>query len=432
MGIVYCAEEIHSGFKYIGITVQTLEIRKKNHINSAHNPLSHEYNRPFKKALRDNSKLFKQYIIEEVDSIVELKKLEKYYINKFRTYIKFDDCKGYNATLGGEGVSVYSDEIYRVSHENYQVIEKYKTSDDVVKKFGTKVSVLMCCIGNRNTVYGDVWYYKSDYESMKKEVIIQDIDYRVNKFYVIDKDLNILQKFNTLHQLFDFFERDPIKVFQKSSENGICFAKDFYNKEYSKGLYFIEKPVLQYDLNGKFINLFPSIRDAVKKTGCKKPSIQDVCEHRKVTTHNYQWRYVLDNTPVLPTKAGRDRVIREVSQYDKEGNYLRTFETVTEAGAYLGIDGSAISKVCNGHKQTCKGYRWRYGSDKSKLEPLQIYEFNQKKAVFHRDINGKEYIFESIADAGRFFDISPVLVSRYCYSGIDSPKRGFWCFYKNN
>ena len=86
MGIVYCAEEIHSGFKYIGITVQTLEIRKKNHINSAHNPLSHEYNRPFKKALRDNSKLFKWYILEEVDSIVELKKLEKYYINKFKEF----------------------------------------------------------------------------------------------------------------------------------------------------------------------------------------------------------------------------------------------------------------------------------------------------------------------------------------------------------
>ena len=41
-------------------------------------------------------------IIEETDNPQER---EKYWIETLRTYIGFEDCKGYNATLGGDGHS---------------------------------------------------------------------------------------------------------------------------------------------------------------------------------------------------------------------------------------------------------------------------------------------------------------------------------------
>ena len=40
--------------------------------------------------------------IEQIENSEELCKREVYYIDKLQTYVGFDDCNGYNATLGGD------------------------------------------------------------------------------------------------------------------------------------------------------------------------------------------------------------------------------------------------------------------------------------------------------------------------------------------
>lgn len=62
-------------------------------------------------------------IIEETDNLEER---EIYWINELRTYIGFEDCKGYNATLGGDGKSyiiLNEDEVinYHIFDGNYVV-----------------------------------------------------------------------------------------------------------------------------------------------------------------------------------------------------------------------------------------------------------------------------------------------------------------------
>ena len=55
----------------------------------------------------------------------ELCELEKYYIAKFRTYVRFDDCNGYNETLGGDGrchLNLDETDVIRVYNSN-NVIE---------------------------------------------------------------------------------------------------------------------------------------------------------------------------------------------------------------------------------------------------------------------------------------------------------------------
>lgn len=57
----------------------------------------------------------------------------------------------------------------------------------------------------------------------------------------------------------------------------------------------------------------------------------------------------------------------KVKQYDKEGNYIKTFESITEAGESI-WDGksdfkgmkSHISHVCKGKRKSAYGYIWRY------------------------------------------------------------------------
>lgn len=60
-------------------------------------------NRPLYKAMKKyGSEHFHFEVIEETNDTCER---EKYWIDSLRTYVGFKDCKGYNATLGGDGKS---------------------------------------------------------------------------------------------------------------------------------------------------------------------------------------------------------------------------------------------------------------------------------------------------------------------------------------
>ena len=90
---------------YIGITKHDYLYRFKEHIYEANYNKS---GRVICKAIRKYGyENFESILLEKVEKLSVAAEKEKYYIDKYRTYIGFDDSKGYNMTLGGEGRSVY-------------------------------------------------------------------------------------------------------------------------------------------------------------------------------------------------------------------------------------------------------------------------------------------------------------------------------------
>lgn len=424
MGIVYCAENIVNGYKYIGITVQSLEIRKRSHLNAAFNPKSVGYNRPFMKALRENK--FKWSILNESDSEIELKKLERFYIDKYKTYIGFDNCKGYNATLGGDGVSVFREEVYRVDSETYALKETYKNLSEVNNVFNTKIHIMACCQGTRNSAYGDVWYYKSDYSILDKKELIKDVDCRINKIYKLDESKNIKEKFRNLESLLKTYGLKFKDIYLNSIKEHICYARDFYNGDFNNGLSCRDNIVLQYDTKGNLLNIFLSLHDAENKTGVFRESITEVCKHTKITAGGFQWRFIEDSQNIFEVKVGLENSIKEVSQYSKEGFYIKTFKSMSEAERQLGISSSSISKVCRGLKQTAGGFRWEYGHNKTALESLVICKENQKIPVGFVDDTGNIQFFESINEASRKTGFSSSYISKQCKNMYKKSNRFFY------
>ena len=51
-----------------------------------------------------------------------------------------------------------------------------------------------------------------------------------------------------------------------------------------------------------------------------------------------------------------------VMQYDKNNNYLQTFDSIVEAQKHLGINDSHISECCSGKRKSAHGYIWKYAS----------------------------------------------------------------------
>ena len=103
-----------------------------------------------------------------------------------------------------------------------------------------------------------------------------------------------------------------------------------------------------------------------------------------------------------------------VKQYDLQGNYLKTFSSLSEAGRSISVNNSThILECCNKERYSYYGYIWRYENDNEEVKPLEF-------SIHTRQINqyslSGEFIrtFDSLKDAARFAHINSNNISRVC------------------
>ena len=129
MGFIYRVTNQINGKVYIGKTEQPNPLNRwKEHC--------YDYKRdkcknvPFYRALNKyGEENFKFEVIDTADNPDSLCELEKFYIQKYRSYVHFEDCNGYNCTLGGDGA------ITRIFNEE-EVVQFYLDNDMSIAKTG--------------------------------------------------------------------------------------------------------------------------------------------------------------------------------------------------------------------------------------------------------------------------------------------------------
>lgn len=89
-------------------------------------------------------------VIEETDNPEER---EQYWIEKLRTYVGFNDCNGYNATLGGDGKSYLNLDENEVI--KYHVEEACYRLRETSKYFNVDRKTILKILNKNNTVYVD-------------------------------------------------------------------------------------------------------------------------------------------------------------------------------------------------------------------------------------------------------------------------------------
>lgn len=139
----------------------------------------------------------------------------------------------------------------------------------------------------------------------------------------------------------------------------------------------VSKRVFQFDLDGKHIATYPSVREAGRITGITVANIQCVCRDGKsATAGGFLWSYLFTPEDIMKKvkRIKRHKTVlftRKVVQYDKNNNYIATYNSIIEASSMTGICKTAISACCRhyGYYHTAGGYKWEYESDeKTRIE----------------------------------------------------------------
>lgn len=128
------------------------------------------------------------------------------------------------------------------------------------------------------------------------------------------------------------------------------------------------RAVLKFDLDGNIIKRYDSLSIAAKEENIEKGNIANVCVGRngKLTLNNYIFMYEEDymKNGFVGYKNPR---AKQVNQYDLDGNFIRTFDSVALAYESTGnktVNGAAnITAVCKGRQKSAYGYKWIYADD---------------------------------------------------------------------
>lgn len=237
MSYIYKITNDVNGKIYVGKTECSVEKRFKEHIRDSRKQRCQK--RPLYDAINKyGEEHFHIEIIEECNNN-EVCLREQYWINKLRTYIGFEDCNGYNATLGGDSkkykkydidemikmynetynieliskkfeldcshirkllkangvillsaaetcVEKYKNPIYQLELNTLNIVNIFKYRSDVnlyfgkSKNNGTISDALNGRKGNHHA-YGYDWYYKNDYLKLYNDNLNKNIDNQIEE-----------------------------------------------------------------------------------------------------------------------------------------------------------------------------------------------------------------------------------------------------------
>ena len=119
------------------------------------------------------------------------------------------------------------------------------------------------------------------------------------------------------------------------------------------------KKVNQYDLNGKYIKTWESIKQAQDYYNIKH--ISSCCNLNKSysTVNGFQWRFYSGNTddirPHIP-----NTLEKSVVQRDLEGNLIKTWKSLHQISRETDYHWQNISKCCRGLRKNAHNFKWEY------------------------------------------------------------------------
>ena len=128
------------------------------------------------------------------------------------------------------------------------------------------------------------------------------------------------------------------------------------------------KRVCEIDLTKNILNIWNSLAEAGEDTGLDRFKISNVCNGTRLTTGNRTFRFLDDENQIIEPEVKANQVqsnritksSKKVIKMNNNNEELQIYNSVALAAADNNCDASGISKVCNGKRNKCGGFKWKY------------------------------------------------------------------------
>lgn len=225
---IYVIKNKINGKRYVGKTIIGIKQRWNKHLIDSFNKKLYAYNSYFHRAIRkygvENFEFEEIYSNSEPTVIIteeDLNNYEKYFIEKYRTFIGFKDCNGYNMTLGGEGwagrgktIDVYDKEM--------NFITTYVSIEETARKLKLQTTNISAVVNGRMKATGGYVFCESGTEPK------QFINEQTTAIDVYSLDNKFVKTFKSMRETAEFIQTNPTNVFdccnqkQLRCKNYIC------------------------------------------------------------------------------------------------------------------------------------------------------------------------------------------------------------------
>ncbi len=158
---------------------------------------------------------------------------------------------------------------------------------------------------------------------------------------------------------------------------------------------------------------------SISQTG-KKHTPEQIEKIRKALTGQKR-------TPEQIERANQ-RKYKKVDMYDLSGNYIKTFDTITQACEETGAKCENISKCFSGQRNSCAGYLWKLNHGEPEKHIQSNYRPKNKPVLaLNKDGNiVKE--FESTKEAERQLNLNAANISKCCKNKKWTAGGYYWRF----
>lgn len=108
----------------------------------------------------------------------------------------------------------------------------------------------------------------------------------------------------------------------------------------------------------------PCSDETKKKIGDANRGCNSAWWHREFSKEHK--RHISESKKGIPTKVSK------VLQFTMSGDFVKEYDSISEAARTLGVDGSAISKCCRGKRNKVFNFKWRYKYENKNIKDTKV------------------------------------------------------------
>lgn len=178
-----------------------------------------------------------------------------------------------------------------------------------------------------------------------------DFDYS-NKIDDV-KIQRLLNEGKTIIETAKIVNCKPHQIYDAMQYGRITYADGYISSSCS--------PVVQLDLNGKYLNRYNSIAEAGRDNGIKNGNITSCIRNKKYFSSGYYWLYESDylsgNYEINGCRISKFLI--PILKYDKNGNFIKKYNTIVDASKETKSSCTDILRVVNGERKSTYGYIYK-------------------------------------------------------------------------